>query len=263
MTSDGGMRGTTDSGFVGGSVADLELLGEDPLGKKWLLRGFGLAALITFVVALLAALFYAPTERTMGDAQRIFYFHVPSAWIAFLAFFVVCVASILVLWKGERRWDILAVSSAELGVLFASLVLITGPLWAKTAWGIWWVWDARLTATLVLWLIYVGYLMLRAYVEDPARRARLSAVLGIVGAADIPFIVLSVQWWRTQHPSLILTERGSLAPEMIQTLLLALLSFSLVYVYLLLRRIRLELLRDRLEAAKESLDSPGGQRWLS
>lgn len=233
------------------------------LDKPWLLRSLGLAALVSFIVVLLAALFYAPTEQTMGQAQRIFYFHVPSAWIAFVAFFVVCAASILFLWKRERKWDILALSSAELGVLFASLVLITGPLWAKTAWGIWWVWDARLTATLVLWLIYVGYLMLRAYVEDPERRARLSAVLGIVGAADIPFIVLSVQWWRTQHPSLILTQSGSLEPRMIQTLLLALLSFSLVYVYLLLRRIRLELLKDRLEAVKEGLDTPGGQRWLS
>jgi len=228
-------------------------------GKRvWLERGLGLAALVSFVVALLAALLYAPTEQTMGHAQRIFYFHVPSAWIAFVAFFVVCAASILFLWKRERKWDILAVSSAELGVLFASLVLITGPLWAKTAWGIWWVWDARLTATLVLWLIYVGYLMLRAYVEEPERRARLSAVLGIVGAVDIPFIVLSVQWWRTQHPSLILTQSGGLEPEMVQTLMVALLSFSLVYVYLLLRRVRLERTRDSLEAMKQRLDSEGG-----
>jgi heme exporter protein C len=226
--------------------------------EGWPERGLGLAAALSFVIALLAALFYAPTEQTMGHAQRIFYFHVPSAWIAFVAFFVVCAASILFLWKRERKWDILAVCSAELGVLFASLVLITGPLWAKTAWGIWWVWDARLTATLVLWLIYVGYLMLRAYVEEPERRARLSAVLGIVGAADIPFIVLSVQWWRTQHPSLILTQSGSLAPEMVQTLLVALLSFSLVYAYLLLRRVRLERMRDRLEAAKQRLESEGG-----
>jgi heme exporter protein C len=227
-------------------------------GSTWLERGLGLVALLSLVIALLAALFYAPTEQTMGHAQRIFYFHVPSAWIAFVAFFVVCAASILFLWKRERRWDILALSSAELGVLFASLVLITGPLWAKTAWGIWWVWDARLTATLVLWLIYVGYLMLRAYVDDPARRARLSAVLGIVGAADIPFIVLSVQWWRTQHPTLILTQSGSLQPKMVQTLMVALLSFSLTYVYLLLRRVRLERTRDHLEAAKQRLEGEGG-----
>jgi heme exporter protein C len=226
--------------------------------ESWPERGLGLAAGLSFVIALLAALFYAPTEQTMGHAQRIFYFHVPSAWIAFVAFFVVCAAGILFLWKRERKWDILAVSSAELGVLFASLVLITGPLWAKTAWGIWWVWDARLTATLVLWLIYVGYLMLRAYVEEPERRARLSAVLGIVGAADIPFIVLSVQWWRTQHPSLILTQSGSLAPQMVQTLMVALLSFSLVYAYLLLRRVRLERMRDHLEAAKQELEGGGG-----
>jgi heme exporter protein C len=226
--------------------------------RVWLERGLGLAALVSFVVALLAALFYAPTEQTMGHAQRIFYFHVPSAWIGFLAFFVVCAASILFLWKRERKWDILAVSSAELGVLFASLVLITGPLWAKTAWGIWWTWDARLTATLVLWLIYVGYLMLRAYVEEPERRARLSAVLGIVGAVDIPFIVLSVQWWRTQHPSLIITQSGALEPEMVQTLMVSLLSFSLVYVYLLLRRVRLEKTRDLLEVLKHRMDGEGG-----
>jgi heme exporter protein C len=248
---------------AGGSGLDAGLENGYLLEKPWLLRGLGLTALVSFVAALLAALFYAPTEQTMGSAQRIFYFHVPSAWIAFVAFFVVCAASILFLWKRKRKWDILALSSAELGVLFASLVLVTGPLWAKTAWGIWWVWDARLTATLVLWLIYVGYLMLRTYVDDPERRARLSAVLGIVGAADIPFIVLSVQWWRTQHPSLILTQSGSLERQMVQTLLLALLSFSLVYVYLLFRRIRLELRRDRLEAVKEGLDIPGGQQWHS
>jgi heme exporter protein C len=226
--------------------------------RVWLEGGLGLAALVSFVVALLAALFYAPTEQTMGHAQRIFYFHVPSAWIGFLAFFVVCAASILFLWKRERKWDILAVSSAELGVLFASLVLITGPLWAKTAWGIWWTWDARLTATLVLWLIYVGYLMLRAYVEEPERRARLSAVLGIVGAVDIPFIVLSVQWWRTQHPSLIITQSEGLEPEMVQTLMVSLLSFSLVYVYLLLRRARLEKTRDLLEVMRHRMDGEGG-----
>lgn len=232
----------------------------EPLDRKWPVRVLGLAALLAFVSALYAALFYAPTERTMGDVQRIFYFHVPSAWVAFLAFFVVCAASILFLWKRERKWDIVALSSAELGVLFASLVLVTGPLWARCVWGVWWVWDARLTATLVLWLIYAGYLMLRAYVEDGERRARLAAVLGIVGAADIPFVVLSVQWWRTQHPSLILTQRGGLEPQMLQTLVLALLAFSLLYVYLLLHRIRLEVARDHLEALRYQLERHGGQR---
>jgi heme exporter protein C len=248
---------TDKQGLEVASGLDQDLRMRGAPERVWLERGLGLAALVSFVLALLAALFYAPTEQTMGHAQRIFYFHVPSAWIAFVAFFVVCAASILFLWKRERKWDILALSSAELGVLFASLVLITGPLWARIAWGIWWVWDARLTATLVLWLIYVGYLMLRTYVEEPERRARLSAVLGIVGAVDIPFIVLSVQWWRTQHPTLILTQSGSLQPRMIQTLLVALLSFSLVYVYLLLRRVRLERTRDSLEAMKQRLDREG------
>lgn len=229
--------------------------------RAWLLRSLGLAALLLLLTALCAALFYAPTERTMGDVQRIFYFHVPAAWIAFLAFFVVCAGSILYLWKRERKWDILAVSSAEIGVLFATLVLVTGPIWARSTWGIWWIWDARLTATLVLWLIYVGYLMLRAYVDESSRRARLSAVLGIVGAADIPIIVLSVQWWRTQHPSLILAQASSLEPRMTHTLLVALLSFSLLYTYLLAHRIRLEMRRDQVEMLRENLEDKGSQPW--
>jgi heme exporter protein C len=247
------------SGVVSGEGHDT--VSVSLLDKLWLVRGLGLAAFLTLLAALYVALFVAPTERVMGEAQRIFYFHVPSAWVAFLAFFVVCVASILYLWKRERKWDILALSSAELGVLFATLVLLTGPIWARSVWGIWWTWDARLTATLVLWLIYVGYLMLRAYVEEGARRARLAAVLGIVGAVDIPIIVLSVQWWRTQHPSLILLEQGSLEPGMVQALLLALLAFSLLYAYLLVRRIRLEATRDYLEAIKATLTIGEGQEW--
>ena len=231
------------------------------LHRPWLLRGLGLATLLFLLLALGVALFVAPTERAMGQAQRIFYFHVPAAWIAFLAFFVVCAASILYLWKRERKWDVLALSSVEIGVLFASLVLVTGPLWARSVWGIWWTWDARLTSTLVLWLIYAGYLMLRAYVDDPSRRARLSAVLGIVGAADIPIIVLSVQWWRTQHPSLILAQSGSLEPGMVQGLLLALLAFSLLYVYLLMRRVRLEMIRDHLDMVKADLEGRGVTEW--
>ncbi len=229
--------------------------------RAWLLRGLGLTALLALLVALYAALFYAPTERTMGHVQRIFYFHVPSAWIAFLAFFVVCAAGILYLWRRERKWDMVALSSAEIGVLFASLVLITGPLWAKSVWGIWWTWDARLTSTLVLWLIYAGYLMLRANVEDDSRRARLSAVLGIVGAADIPIIVLSVQWWRTQHPPLMLTQAGSLESQMVQTLLLSLLSFTLLYAYLLIHRIHLEVIRVHVEMLKENMGAYGGHEW--
>ncbi len=207
--------------------------------------------LLNIAVALYMALFYAPRERTMGDAQRIFYFHVPSAWIGFLAFFVVFVCSLLYLVKRDPKWDAVARSSAEIGVVFTTLVLVTGPLWAKAAWGAYWVWDARLTTTLVLWLIYIGYLMLRSSVDD-TRRARMSAVIGILGFLDVPIIYLSVTWWRTMHPTLLVTESGGLEPPMVRTLMVALLSFTFLYAWLMLARVRLEMKRDRLAALQET-----------
>lgn len=212
-----------------------------------LLRGLAVATAVVLALALWMALFYAPREMMMGDAQRIFYFHVPSAWIGFLAFFIVFVASLAFLRTRQRRWDALALSSAEIGVVFTTLVLLTGPLWAKPVWGVYWVWDARLTTTLILWLIYVGYLMLRTTAEGE-RRARFAAVLAIVGFLDVPLIYLSVSWWRTMHPGYVATEPGALAPQMAQTLMVALASFTVLYALLLVARLRLEQVRDRLNA---------------
>lgn len=216
-------------------------------------RVIGVLALLNIAIGLWMALFYAPMERTMGDAQRIFYFHVPSAWIGFLAFFVVFVASIMFLVKRERRWDALALSAAEIGVVFTTLVLLTGPLWARKAWGVFWVWDARLTTTLILWLIYIGYLMLRATAETE-RRARFAAVLAIIGFLNVPLIFVSVQIWRTMHPQLIVTEPGGLAPQMTQTLMVCLLSFTWLFAYLLIQRVRLEQARDRVHALREAME---------
>jgi heme exporter protein C len=216
-------------------------------------RVIGVLALLNIAIGLWMALFYAPMERTMGDAQRIFYFHVPSAWIGFLAFFVVFVASIMFLLKRERRWDALALSAAEIGVMFTTLVLLTGPLWARKAWGVFWVWDARLTTTLILWLIYIGYLMLRATAETE-RRARFAAVLAIIGFLNVPLIFVSVQIWRTMHPQLIVTEPGGLAPQMTQTLVVCLLSFTWLFVYLLIQRVRLEQARDRVNTLRAAME---------
>ncbi len=202
-------------------------------------------SLIAIAVGLYMAVFYAPREATMGDAQRIFYFHVPSAWIGFLSFFIVFLASIMFLLKRTRKWDALALSAAEIGVVFTTLVLLTGPIWAKAAWGTYWVWDARLTTTLVLWLIYVGYLMLRSSVDD-MKRARMAAVLGIIGFLDVPIIYLSVTWWRTMHPTLLVNETGGLDAAMRATLMVALLSFTLLFAWMLLLRVRLEQKRDML-----------------
>lgn len=230
-----------------------------PLGQYWkfmsgskitpIVRVILAVALLNIAIGLYMALFYAPTERTMGDAQRIFYFHVPSAWVGFLAFFVVFIASLMFLRTRERRWDALALSSAEIGVVFTTLVLLTGPLWAKKAWGVFWVWDARLTTTLILWMIYVGYLMLRSSAEGE-RRQRFAAVLGIIGALDIPIIYISVEIWRTMHPDLLIST-GGLETRMTQTLMVCLLSFTILYAYLLIQRVRLEQARDQLNVLRE------------
>ena len=218
------------------------------LGTAETPRWWRVLAVLTAGVLVLAvwmALFYAPREMMMGDAQRIFYFHVPSAWIGFLAFFIVFLASFAYLRTRQRRWDALAMASAEIGIVFTTLVLLTGPLWAKVVWGVFWVWDARLTTTLILWLIYIGYLMLRSTAEVE-RRSRFAAVLGIVGFIDVPLIYLSVSWWRTMHPGYVATEPGGLAPQMTQTLIVALASFTLLYVLMLAARLRLEQARDHL-----------------
>ncbi len=214
-------------------------------------RVVGILAIVNIAIGLYMALFYAPTERTMGDVQRIFYFHVPSAWVGFLAFFVVFLASLMYLWRRERKWDAVALSAAEIGVVFTTLVLLTGPLWAKAAWGAFWVWDARLTTTLVLWMIYIGYLMLRNTAEGE-RRARFAAVLGIIGFLDVPIIYLSVTLWRTMHPTLLINDSGALSPQMTQTLMVCLLSFTVLFVFFLIERVRLEQARDQVNFLREA-----------
>jgi heme exporter protein C len=168
----------------------------------------GLLTAVSMVAALYAALICAPTERVQGDVQRIFYVHLAVAWNAYLAFFVVFCASIVYLSKRSPWWDALARSSAEIGLVFTTLVLIVGSLWARPIWGVWWSWDARLTTTLLLWFIYVGYLMVRGMASDDARGARFAAVLGIIGFIDIPIIHQSVVWWRSLHPEAIVTAPG-------------------------------------------------------
>lgn len=215
----------------------------------------GVAAFVALVVALYAAFVYAPTEATMGDVQRIFYFHIATAFTAFLAFFVVFVASTAYLITRNHRWDGLAVAAAEIGVVFCSLVLITGPLWAKPAWGTWWTWDPRLTTTLVLWLIYVAYIMLRGVLEDPSRRASISAVFGIVGFVDVPIVFMSIRWWRTIHPTVIESDGLNLSPEMVQAMVMAMVAFLLLFAYLLLQRLRLQWSQDELDRLKARLSN--------
>ena len=203
--------------------------------------------LLLLPLSLAAMFLYAPTERIQGNVQRIFYLHLPLAWLAYLAFFIVFVASVLYLWKGDRRWDLLARCAAEIGVVFTTLVLITGSLWARPVWGTWWSWDARLTTTLVLWFIYVGYLILRSYVADERRAARYAAVLGILGFVDVPIIHQSVVWWRTLHPEPVVAAGGPNMPtSMVQTLALSLVALTLLFAWILQWRYQVEALREEV-----------------
>lgn len=206
--------------------------------------------------ALYAVFLYAPTERTMGDVQRIFYFHVASWWVAFLAFAVVFIGSVAYLITRERSFDNLALAGAEIGVVFTTMGLITGPLWAKPAWGIFWTWDARLTTALVLWLIYVSYLMLRRYVADEAKRANLAAVAGIVGFVDVPIVYFSIRWWRTQHPQPVIMggPESGLHPHMAQALMVSLVAFLFLFLWLLDKRISIERSQQEVDFLHKQLE---------
>jgi heme exporter protein C len=199
---------------------------------------------------------YVPTDRVQGVVQRIFYFHVPLALMTFMAFGLVAFASVMFLYRGTRSWDRLAHSSAEVGMLFCTLVLITGPIWARPIWGTWWTWDARLTTTLILWLIYAAYLMLRSFSGPGEQGARYAAVLGIVGAVDIPIINRSVYWWRTIHPAVLVTREGGSGladPYMRATFQVCVLAFVLLYVWLLWVRNENARLGDDLEELRQQV----------
>ena len=208
---------------------------------------------VLMVVNLFLIFMWAPTDAILGHVQRIFYFHVPIAWVAFLAFFIVFVSSILYLWTRSDRWDALAHSAAEIGVVFATLILITGAIWAKPVWGVWWTWEPRLTTSLILWLMYVGYLMLRAYAPNRSQGATYAAVLGIIGFIDVPIVYFAVDWWRAIHPESVvgpLAETGSLDSDMRAVLMFSLVTFTLLFAFLLKERVSLRTLEDSLRRAR-------------
>ena len=210
----------------------------------------GGAALILLAVGLYAGLFASPPDAFQGNYVRIMYVHVPSAWVAYLAVATVFVTSILFLWRRRVIYDYVAHSAAELGVLFTALALAGGMIWGKPVWGTWWTWDARLVTTAILFLIYTGYLLVRALAEDQERGARLAAVIGIIGALDVPVIHYSVVWFRTLHqPASIVRGDIDMAPPMLAALMINLLAFTVLYIYLLVLRVRLE----RLGAARTAL----------
>ncbi len=213
----------------------------------------GLLAAVAVFVALGLVFLWVPAERVMGDVQRIFYFHVASAWNAFLAFLVVFVASIAFLRSGSHRWDTLAYCSAEIGVVFTTITLITGPIWARPIWNTWWSWDPRLTTTLILWFIYLAYLVIRSSAEGSQQQSRLAAVFGIIGFVDVPIVFMSTRWWRSIHPTLIQTDKMNMEPSMVFTMVFSFVSFTILYAFLLSYRVRLETLAERAAALKRDL----------
>src|SRR3989441_4294556 len=229
-------------------------------------RGFPILAIVTALLlsfALYEALIGAPTERTMGDVQRIFYYHVPSAWTAFVLFLMNFVSSIIYLARRNIKADILALVSAEVGVVFCTVVIVTGPIWARPVWGIWWApGDIRLTTTLVLWLIYISYLVLRRF-SSSGQTPTLAASLAVLGALCVPFVYFSIWFFRTQHPQPVMGGGGSIDPRMLHVLLINWLAFLCFAFLVCWSRYRLESLQrevDQAHALESLLDPRGSTR---
>ena len=212
------------------------------------------------VVALLGAsaygaFFQVPTEATMGPVQRIFYLHAPCGMVALTAFLVCFVGNLGYLFKREAKWDWVGVSSAEVGLAFCTVVLLTGPIWAKPAWGVYWAWDARLTSTLVLWLLYLSYLILRTMTDDAERRALVSAFYGVFIFLDVPLVYGSIWWWRTQHPQPVVFTSGGLEPSMRKVFYLSWLSLTALMALLIRQRYELERARADMETLERELEA--------
>jgi heme exporter protein C len=207
--------------------------------------------------AAYAAFFVAPTDAKQGLIYRILYLHVASAWTGLTSFFICFIANLLYVWRRQPRWDWLGVSAGEIGLVFTTVVLVTGPIWAHPVWGIWWTWDARLTSTFVLWLLYVSYLLLRTLVEEPDRRALLSALFGIFAFIDVPLVFGSIRWWRTQHPQpIIMGEPGSgLDPMMYKVLFFSWFAMLGLMTLLLSQRYRLEALRGEFDIVRREVEA--------
>jgi heme exporter protein C len=227
-----------------------------PQGARKKSRGLlGALTLVTIVAGLYWGLIQAPPDAFQGDSQRIMYLHIPSILIAYLSFFLVFVGSCLYLWKREQRDDNLAHAAAEIGVLFTALTIIEGSIWGRPTWGVWWTWDARLTLTAILLLLFIGYLMLRALIEDDSRAASAAAILGIIGFLDIPLIHMSVYWWRTLHqpPSILRPDKlpwENIHPELLTALAINFAAFLLLYFYLLGLRLRLGEMRQAIKTRR-------------
>lgn len=213
---------------------------------------------VSMLVALYFIFIFAAEEKTMGAAQKIFYFHVSSAWLAFMAFFVTFVFSILFLIKRKRIFDTYAYVSAEIGIVFTIIVLTTGPIWAKSSWNAWWVWEPRLITTLILFFIYIAYIMIRQMDGVWDKKARLAAVFGIIGFADVPIVFFAIRWWQTKFHPIVFgkgpsQQGGGIDGSMLTALFVSLAAFTILYSYLLHKGVTFENMKLRVERYKEKL----------
>ena len=207
------------------------------LSRSNIYLGFISLSAVSMLVSLYMALLWAPTEITLGDSQRIFYIHIPLAWLGMLSVIILAIFSIVYLITRNIKWDNLAYSTAELGFILITLVLITGMIWSKAEWTVWWTWDPKLTTTVILWFIYLAYIMLRKYGPSDLRGASYGAVLGIIGAIDVPMIYMAANWWSSAHPELnigpLSDQSSSVNSEMMMTLLVSLIAYTMLYIIIL------------------------------
>lgn len=212
--------------------------------------------IVLLVAATWMVFFYAPTEAVMGQVQRVFYFHVAAGWVGMLSFLVAAIAGVVYLIKANSKWDIIGVSSVEIGIVFALINVITGSIWARPIWNTWWTWDPRLTTATIMLLIYAAYLMLRAGIDDPSRRARFGAVYAIIGFLSVPLTFFSARLFRTIHPVVIGTNQPGatgafdMTPPMLSTFLFSLLTFTFIFIVLLWHRVRMGQLAEKVEQMK-------------
>jgi heme exporter protein C len=216
------------------------------------------ATVISLFASLYLIFIYAPLEKTMREVQKIFYIHVSSAWVAFLAFFVVFVLSIMYLVTRKRVYDVYAGVSAEIGVVFTTIVMTTGPIWARSSWNTWWAWEPRLTTSLILWFIYLAYIMIRQMDGAWDKKARLSAVFGIIGFIDVPIVFMAIRWWQSKFHPIVFGDApnqkgGGVEPEMLVALIAMTITFTLFYVVLLQKGVNIEKAKIKVENWKEQL----------
>jgi heme exporter protein C len=213
----------------------------------------GMLSLVGMMVSIWMIFFYTPPDTFQGEPQRILYIHVPTAWGGMLGFIILAVAGIIYLFRPDERLDWLARASAEISAVYLSITLLLGMLWGKPIWGAWWVWDPKLTASLILWFMYIGYIMIRSYMGRTRDSGRVGAVIGIVGVIDVPIIYLSVEWWRGQHPTAEVGVQGALPSQAALTFLVTTLTFTLLYCFLLIIIYQLQKMQTRAQQLRATV----------